>query len=147
MDTMFEASTSRASVEPCAADGDAAAFAVAAARIAAEHKTEDVAVLDLRGLSSVADFFVIGTGTSDRQMGSVLDLIERHAKELGRAPFKLSGPRGAASWLLADYVDVVVHLFDQKRRSYYALEDLWGDAPRIAWNPRDAADGEDGLGA
>lgn len=107
-------------------------FAVAAARIAADNKTEDVCVLDLRGLSNVADFFVIGTGTSDRQMHAVLDSIAEHARTLDRRPYSVAD--SAAAWLLADYVDVVIHLFDDEHRAYYDLDGLWGDAPRIDWH-------------
>ena len=112
---------------------EALQFAIAAARVAAENKTADVEVLDLRGLSSFADFFVLGTGTSDRQMHAVVDRLEEHAKEIGRSPFKVADSRDA-HWILADYVDVVVHLFDVEHRDYYDLSGLWGDAPRIEWD-------------
>jgi ribosome-associated protein len=111
---------------------DAIDFARQVARIAAENKTEDVAVLDLRGLSSLADLFVIGTGTSDRQMHAVLDLIKRQARERDRAPYNIAGS-SEARWILADYIDVVIHLFDQEHRAYYDLDNLWGDAPRLDW--------------
>lgn len=113
---------------------DALGFAVAAARIAADHKTEDVEVLDLRGLSSFADFFVLGTGTSARQMHAIVDLLEDHARSVGRSPFKVADSR-EAHWILADYVDVIIHLFDEEHRDYYDLANLWGEAPRIAWQP------------
>ena len=112
---------------------DALDFAVAVARIAAANKTQDVAVLDLRGLSGLTDFFVIGTGTSDRQMHAVLDHIAAHAKAVDRRPFNIADTR-SASWVLADYVDVVIHLFDAEHRDYYDLDGLWGDAPRVAWD-------------
>ncbi|MGD8450819.1 MAG: ribosome silencing factor [Phycisphaerae bacterium] len=117
--------------DPSAAD-DALAFAIAAARIAADNKTADVEILDLRGLSGFADFFVLGTGSSDRQMHAVVDFVEEHAKAVGRSPFKLADSR-SAHWILADYVDVVVHLFDQQHREFYDLSGLWGDAPRVSW--------------
>ena len=116
---------------------EALQFAITAARVAVEHKTEDVEVLDLRGLSSFADFFVLGTGTSDRQMHAVVDRLEEHAKGVGRSPFKVADSRDA-HWILADYVDVVVHLFDAEHRDYYDLSGLWGDAPRIEWSPEEA---------
>ncbi|MCG3128810.1 MAG: Ribosomal silencing factor RsfS [Phycisphaerae bacterium] len=116
-------------------------FAVEAARVAAESRTEQVLVLDLRGLSGIADFFVIGTGSSDRQMRAVADLIEKHARSVGRRPYRVADS-AAASWILADYVDVVVHLFDQKHRRYYDLDSLWGDAPRIDWTKSDDEPGE-----
>ena len=111
---------------------DALDFAVAVARIAAANKTEAVAVLDLRGLSGLTDFFVIGTGTSDRQMHAVLDHIATHAKSVDRRPFNIADTR-ATTWVLADYVDVVIHIFDAEHREYYDLDGLWGDAPRVKW--------------
>ncbi len=108
-------------------------FALEAARIASEYRTLDVVVLDLRGLSSLADYFVIGTGTSDRQMHAVLDRLQEHARTLGRRPLNVANSR-SASWILADYVDVVIHLFDAEHRAYYDLDGLWGDAPRVDWS-------------
>lgn len=115
-----------------AGEEDARRFAVAVARLADSLKTEEIQVLDLRGLSALADFFVIGTGTSDRQMRAVLDQVEEHARGVGRRPFTTADTAGT-TWMLADYVDVVIHLFDGKHRSYYDLDGLWGDAPRVEW--------------
>jgi ribosome-associated protein len=110
-------------------------FAIALARVADENRAEDVVVLDLRGLTSIADFFVIATGTSDRQMRAVIDHMDELAKPAGQKRFGLAGYE-TAQWILADYVDVVVHLFNAEKRHYYDLELMWGDAPRINW--RDA---------
>jgi ribosome-associated protein len=118
---------------------DALEFACDAARIAAANKSEDVVLLDLRGLSSLTDFFVIGTGSSDRQMHAVFDRVAEHARALGRRPFKVARTRDA-KWFLADYVDVVIHLFDTQHRDYYDLDGLWGDAPRIAWGADGSAE-------
>ena len=107
-------------------------FARKAARIAADNHTEEIVILDLRGLSSVADFFVIGTGTSDRQIRATSDDIAEFGRKHDHEPFGVSGYE-TATWLLADYVDVVIHLFDAEKRRYYDLELLWGDAPRIEW--------------
>ena len=118
-----------------AAEG-AEAFAIEAARLMHDDKTTDVVVLDVRGLSQVYDYIVIGSGTSDRQMRSVLD----HVQELGAArdmrAFKTHAD-DRATWLLADFVHVVVHLFEPNARAHYDLEMLWGDAPRIAWERPD----------
>lgn len=113
---------------------DGRTFAIDAARIAQDYKAEDIIILDLRGLSTLADFFVLGTGTSDRQMQTVLDKIKEHAKSIDRRPFNVADSPGGA-WLLADYVDVVIHLFDADHRAYYDLDGLWGDAPEVAWEP------------
>lgn len=119
--------------EPTRAAQDARAFAVAAARIAADNKAVDVVVLDLSGLSTLADYFVIGTGTSDRQMQAALAAIEEYARAAGRRPFT-PPERSGTTWVLADYVDVVVHLFDEEHRTFYDLDGLWGDAPRVPWD-------------
>jgi len=120
------------------ASDDALEFATTVARIATDNRTADVEILDLRKLSSFADFFVIGTGTSDRQMRAVLDHVETHAKTAGRKPFKVANSVDS-HWVLADYVDVVLHLFDEEHRDYYDLSGLWGDAPRVEWQPADHA--------
>lgn len=106
-------------------------FARQAARVAVELKCENLVVLDLRGLSTLADYFVIGTSRSDRQGRAVLEQITALAKSLGRSPFTTPDALSGA-WMLADFVDVVVHLFDAEHREYYDLDGLWGDAPRLA---------------
>lgn len=108
-------------------------LAVNLARIAAEHRCRDVTVLDLRGISPVADFFVIATGTSGRQMKTVVAKMEDYVRE--QAGATLLGQEGLESqhWVLLDLVDVIVHVFAPDARSYYALELLWGDAPQVEW--------------
>jgi len=114
---------------------DGRQFAIEAARIALEDHCEDVVIFDLRGVSQVCDYFVIGTGTSDRQMRSVIDHIKQKGDSLGHKRYGLAGYQ-EADWILADYVDVVIHLFTPEARSYYDLELLWGDATQIAdWQP------------
>ena len=110
-------------------------LAMAAARLADELRCEDVVILDLRGLSPVTDFFVIATGTSDRQLRAVGDAIDEQAASMGQKRYGRSGYEHAA-WVLIDYVDVVVHLFDEPSRAYYDLELLWGDAPRVEWQAK-----------
>jgi ribosome-associated protein len=109
---------------------DAQRFVVDAARIADSKHCTDIVALDLRGLSPVTDYFLIVTGTSDRQMRTVADEIIKAGKAQG---FSLFGRAGyeQARWVLLDFVDVVVHIFDPEYRQYYDLELLWGDAPRI----------------
>ena len=112
---------------------DGQQFAVEAARMAGDLKCEDVVVMDLRGLSGVTDFFVIATGSSNRQMRSVAERIEEYGRKVGARPFGRSGYQ-LGQWVLIDFVDVVVHVFDRERRTYYDLELLWGDAPKIDWS-------------
>lgn len=107
-------------------------FAIESARIADALNSDEVVVMDLRGLSGVTDFFVIGTGTSDRQMRSVAEQIEEYGRKIGSRIFGRAG-FNVGQWILLDFVDVVVHLFDRERRAYYDLELLWGDAPKIDW--------------
>ncbi|MBI4580223.1 MAG: ribosome silencing factor [Planctomycetes bacterium] len=112
-------------------------FARQLARLASDNRAEDIVILDLRNLSAVADFFVIATGTSDRQMRAIADQVEAHGLTVGQRVYGRSGYENA-TWLLIDYVDVVLHLFDAERRQYYDLELLWGDAPRIDWQDQTA---------
>lgn len=113
------------------------AFAVAAARSIRDDKCEDIIVLDVRGLSQVTDYVIIGSGTSQRQMGSALQHVEDLARETGFGRLQSSFD-DRSLWLLADLVDVVVHLFEPNTRAYYDLEMLWGDAPRVEWNDKPA---------
>ena len=108
-------------------------LAVELARVADDMKCEDVTVMDLRGRSPVTDFFIVCTGSSDRQMHAAADEIISHAKKLGVRPFGRSNTK-QAEWLLVDLIDVVVHIFTGEKRRYYDLELLWGDAPRITWS-------------
>ncbi len=107
-------------------------FAVRAARLAVDLRAEDVVVLDLRDLSPVTDFFVICSGTSDRQMRAVYDALEADGNASGWPPFGSAG-YDSTTWMLLDFVDVVVHIFSPEYRRYYDLELLWGDAPRVEW--------------
>ncbi len=111
---------------------DARQFALDCARIADENKAEDVVVLDLRGRSTICDYFIICTGTSDRQMRTIADYIDEHAGKLNQTRYNLSG-YDQSNWILVDYVDVVIHVFSEESRKYYDLELLWGDAPRLEW--------------
>lgn len=105
-------------------------FALAAAKLAGERHCEDIVVLDLKGLSPATDYFVIATGTSDRQMKTVSDEVSELARQSGLSRFGRAGYE-QARWILLDFVDVVVHIFDAEYRDYYDLELLWGDAKRL----------------
>ncbi|MHC4545253.1 MAG: ribosome silencing factor [Planctomycetota bacterium] len=108
-------------------------FALDAARVAAGRHCSDIVVLDLKGKSPATDYFVIATGTSDRQMRAVADEICEAAKEQGQQRFGRAGYE-QARWILLDFVDVVIHIFDSEYRDYYDLELLWGDAERLTWD-------------
>jgi ribosome-associated protein len=107
-------------------------FAIAAARMAADTRCVDVVVLDVSGVSPITDFLVIGTGTSARQMRSVCDDIEELAKPMGFKPLTRAGHDGG-TWILTDFVNVVVHIFSTEARGYYDLDNLWGDGVRVEW--------------
>lgn len=109
----------------------AKAFALAAAKLATERHCSDIVVLDLRGLSPVTDYFVIATGTSDRQMRTVADEISEIGRGRGFNRFGSAGYE-QSKWILLDFIDVVVHIFDTEYRNYYDLDLLWGDAKRIS---------------
>jgi ribosome-associated protein len=105
-------------------------FALAVARLAEGRHCTDIAVLDLRGTSPATDYFVIATGTSERQMRTVADEVSEAGREMGFPRFGRAG-YDQGRWILLDFVTVVVHLFDREYREYYDLELLWGDAKKI----------------
>jgi ribosome-associated protein len=105
-------------------------FAVTAARIAFDRNCKDITVLNLEAQSPATDYFVIATGTSDRQARSVADEINEAAAERGFERFGRAGYQ-QGQWILMDYVDAVVHIFSEEFRGYYDLELLWGDSERV----------------
>ncbi len=103
-----------------------------AARLIIENKGEDVKILDLREVTQAFDFFVIGSGTSRRQLHSISDEIDDlFEKELGDTRRSVSGYQESL-WVVLDYGDVVIHLFEPETREFYALEDLWGNGVEIS---------------
>lgn len=110
------------------------ANAVTAATIADQLRGQNVVVLDLTGVTSIVDFFVIATGTSHRQMHAIADEVNRKLKrEDGNRRLSIEGYRTEGNWILTDYGDVVLHVFTADGRALYNLEQLWADAPRIDW--------------
>ncbi|RKY53858.1 MAG: ribosome silencing factor [Candidatus Neomarinimicrobiota bacterium] len=100
------------------------------AELALEKKAEDIVVMDLSKLSGFTNYFVIATGNSDIHIKSLADYIE---DELSQYKVKVWQKEGYVNlkWILMDYVDVVVHIFDAETREYYDLETLWADAEKI----------------
>jgi ribosome-associated protein len=99
--------------------------------LADNRKAEDIVVLDVRKLSSITDYFVIATGTSEPHLRAIFDEItERLRTDHGIRPRATDG-RLAASWVVLDFFDVIVHLMRADVREHYNLEGLWGDAPRV----------------
>lgn len=101
-----------------------------AADRALERKAEDVTVLDVRGLSSATDFFVIASGRSDVQVKAIAQHVIEGAKMDGNRPAHVEG-MDQGRWVLIDYIDHVVHVFLPSVRTFYQLESLWGDAPLL----------------
>ncbi|HWP34350.1 MAG TPA: ribosome silencing factor, partial [Thermodesulfobacteriota bacterium] len=109
---------------------DARAKAIRAAEIASEKKAEGLAVLDVRTLASYTDYFLICHGRSDRQVQAIAEAILTAFKAEGVSPLAVEGVE-AGQWVLMDYADIVVHVFYEPVRSYYDLDGLWADAPRV----------------
>jgi ribosome-associated protein len=104
-------------------------LAVRIAEIASDKVAQDVRVFDLRGIVSYTDFFVICSGGTERQTKSIHDAIHQELKDVnGLLPRRVEGLT-ESRWILMDYLDAVVHIFTPDARSYYRLEQLWGDAP------------------
>lgn len=107
-------------------------FAIEAARLIADLKCTDVVVLDVHGQSQVCDFIVIGSGTSQRQMRSLADEVADLGKTMGMRAFRTNRDDGT-TWIVVDFVEVVVHLFEPDQRLYYDLELMWSQAKRVDW--------------
>lgn len=107
-------------------------FAIEAARLLDERHCEDVRLLDVRGLSQVCDFVLIGTGTSERQMKSVAQELEDLGEEHDNNVYRSDRDSGG-TWIVIDFVDFVAHLFEPGQRAYYDLETLWSDAESVDW--------------
>jgi ribosome-associated protein len=103
-----------------------------AARVAEQNKARDIVVLDMRGITPLYDFFVLATGASRRQIHTITEEIDAAMREHGDRRLSVEGYE-ASTWVVQDYGDVMVHVFNPQTREYFALEDLWADAPRIDW--------------
>ena len=101
-----------------------------AARAASDKKANDVVVLDVQELLGITDYFVICSGSSQRQVRTISDEIVKRLRDEGVAPVRREGDRDAG-WVLIDYEDFVVHVFGDEEREFYDLERLWKDAPRV----------------
>ena len=102
------------------------------AQVAADNKARDVLVLDMRGQTSLYDYFVLATGASRRQIHTLAEEIDASMRRAGDARLSIEGFE-ASKWVVQDYGDVVVHVFSPETREYYRLEELWDDAPRVDW--------------
>ncbi len=115
--------------EPAVTLPDTVSVLERAAELALERKAQDVVSLDLRGISTATDFFLLASGTSDVHVKAIADHILDELREEGVRPNHVEGLQGG-QWALIDYIDIVVHVFHTTTRQFYQLEDLWGDAIR-----------------
>lgn len=109
-------------------------LALAAARTADLNRGSNITILDVRKLTSIFDYFVLVTGTSRRQLHAISEEIDdRLEKELGDERLGVEG-YSEGRWVLLDYGSVVIHMFDEETREYFALEELWADAEKVEWS-------------
>lgn len=117
--------------KPSPVMSEAEKLARACAEAAADKKAEDIQIIDLRGISDFTDFFVICSGTSDPQLKAIASGIRTRVRdEFGAGAFSEDGAP-TSRWVVIDFAQVIVHVFHHEARSFYMLEDLWGDAPRV----------------
>jgi ribosome-associated protein len=100
--------------------------------VAADNKARDVLVLDMRGVTPLYDYVVLATGSSRRQIHTIAEEIDAALHAEGDSRLGIEG-YDASKWVVQDYGDLVVHVFEPETRRYFALEDLWADAPRLDW--------------
>jgi ribosome-associated protein len=127
--TLTTPSTVTASHSPLAS---ALHRACLAAKVAADNKGRDILVLDMRSVTPLYDYFVISTGSSRRQIHAIAEETDAALHAEGDSRLGIEGYE-ASRWIVQDYGDVVVHVFDPDTRDYYKLEELWSDAPRVDW--------------
>jgi len=107
------------------------------ARLIEGRHGRDIVLLDVRDISPVADYFLVATGTSSRQLVAIADELKQIGKKNGNPPWKIAG-RDTGQWVVVDFVDIVVHLFSEELRNYYELEMVWGQADRVEWRDNES---------
>ncbi len=111
---------------------DSKEIAIACAKIADEKKAQDIVILDVDKISAITDYFVICSAINERQLHAIADDMDKEMKKLSINKLGMEGYR-EAKWVLIDYGDFIVHIFEKEIRGYHDLELLWGDAPKVAW--------------
>ncbi|MFO0801929.1 MAG: ribosome silencing factor [Gemmataceae bacterium] len=106
--------------------------ACVAAKVASDNKARDIVVLDMRPCTPLFDYFVIATGGSRRQIHTLAEEMDAAMAAEGDERMGIEGYE-ASKWVVQDYGDVVMHVFDPDMRDYYKLEELWADAPKVDW--------------
>ena len=122
-------SRSRSNADP----SEILAFATDAAKVLRHDQCHEVTLLDVRGLSQVSDFVLIASGTSERQMKTAAQSVEDLGKERGTPHYKSTRDTGT-TWIVVDFVETVVHLFEPDHRLYYDLESLWSEGRKVNWD-------------
>jgi ribosome-associated protein len=102
-----------------------------AVEAALDKKAFELEVLDVTGLTAIADFFILCSASSERQTGAIYDAIEERVREEGRQKPLLVEGVNPGRWILMDYGDFIIHIFTDDTRRFYSLERLWGDAPNV----------------
>jgi ribosome-associated protein len=117
-----------------AATEEARELAIVAAHAAADKKASDVLILDVSEQLVITDCFVIASAPNERQVGAIVDEVEEKMRGAGTRPVRREGAR-EGRWVLLDFTDVVVHVQHAEERTFYGLERLWKDCPRIEFDP------------
>ncbi|RME77179.1 MAG: ribosome silencing factor [Planctomycetota bacterium] len=98
-----------------------------------EKKIKDIVILHVEELIPITSYFVIGTGLNKKQAEAVMEDIKKESKKMGLQLYGFEGDGGDFQWILMDYGEVIIHLFEETWRDHYGLEMLWGDAPKVEW--------------
>lgn len=106
--------------------------AILCARAAADNRGRDIVVLDMTQLVTWVDYTVVATGSSRRQISTIADKVEDAMADVGDKRIGIEG-YDLGQWVVLDYGDVLIHIFDESKRDFYQLEHLWGDAPHVKW--------------
>ena len=112
-------------------ESDSRARALLCVNASLEKKAKELVILNVSEISSFADYFILCSGTSDRQVRAIADAIQENLKKAGMRPLGVEGEAGG-KWILLDYDDVIIHVFLESVRTFYDLERLWSETPRMA---------------
>ena len=121
-------------------------LALAAAQAASDKLGHDIVVLDVSEQLVITDCFVIASAANERQVGSIVDAVEEQLRGLGAKPVRREGER-QGRWVLLDFIDCVVHVMHAEERTFYALERLWKDCPRVPFTDAGVPAGDAAEGA
>jgi len=136
--------SNRSSPQTIVAGDDLDERIVAAVNAASEKKGLNIVILDLREIASFTDYFVITSGTNERQVQAISDEVYETLKKAGSPAARVEGYK-TAEWILLDYGDFVVHVFAEKSRKFYDLERLWRESTRVALPPDIKSEGAGSL--